>query len=302
MDSYEKERFAVKTAYDASNDLLGDLRNKMENAGSQFRITDELFRFGGRTKRQWADARLDYVVSQLTYEEAIFDNYYASAREILFVEKDSRPEGGEKILLSGLQEALDLALRNSREIKKYEDALALEEESLNYYKMIRVNGSVSKGYYVMDNKGSQKRKTVQTTGGVISAEVDLVNNLMVRKQELRVELARKDLEQAKFDLNIRVVDSYCNYLASLAEYSQVGGEYEKQKAVLAGIEELYTAGAVAHVDYLKQKEFVESLLQKTIDVRKYCEGYRSNLGIVVGGLDPRFSIMNVEVYEGHPRR
>ncbi len=302
MDSYEKERFAVKSAYDASNDLLNDLRNKMENSGNQFKITDELYKFGGRTKRQWADARLDYLVSQLTYEESAFDNYYASAREILFVEKDARQEGSDKILLSGLQEALDIALCNSREVKKYEEALSLEEESLNYYKMIRVNGNVSKGYYVMDNRGSQKKKTVQTTGAVVSAEVDLVNKLMVKKQELRVELARKDLEQAKFDLSVKVVDAYCDYLASLAEYSQVNDECEKQKAVLAGVEELYAAGAVAHVDYYKQKEFVESLLQKVIDIKKHCDGYRSNLGIVVGGLDPRFSIMNVEVYDGSSKK
>lgn len=302
MDEYEKERLAVKTAYDASKELLENLRNKMENMESQYRITDELYRFGGRTERQMVDAKLDYIVARMSYEEAALDSYYHNAREKLIVEKDAGPEGGEKILLSGLQEAIDMAMGNSREIRKYEELLELERQTLKYYKTFRVKGDVIERYYRIDNKGWEKQKDLLMTSAVTTAEIDLVNKFMSKRQQRRVELAEKDLVQAKFDLTLKVADAYSDYLGSLAETSEVSSEYEKQKKVLAEMEELFRAKAIAHVDLLKQREFVESMQQKYIDINKYTEGYRNNLGIAVGGLDPRFSIINTEVYDKSAKR
>lgn len=302
MENYEKEKLSVKTAYDSSNALLDDLRNRRDNMEFQYKMTDELFRFGGRTKRQMVDSKLDYIVALNSYEEAAYDNYYFGSREMLFVEKDLGPEGGEKILLAGLQEAIDLALQNSREVRKFEELLKLEKEALKYYKTVRVNGDVSEDYYRVDNQGWIKKKELKSTGVTATADIDLVNKYMVKRQNRKVELAEKDLEQARFDLIIKVVDVYSSYLGSLAEASEVNAEYEKQKTILAGMDELFKAGAIAHVDLLKQREFVESLLQKYIDINKYVEGHRNNLGVVVGGLDPRFSVVNTKVYDKSTKR
>ncbi|MFA5316699.1 MAG: TolC family protein, partial [Dehalococcoidales bacterium] len=302
MDAYEKEKLSVTTAYNASKALLEDLRNRKDNMEFQYKITEELFKLGGRTKRQMVDSKLDYIVAQMGFEESLLDNYYFSSKEMLFVEKDLEPAGGEKILLTGLQEAIDLALQNSREVRKYEEILELEKETLDYYKTVRLKGEVSEKYYRVDNRGWPKQKEVKGTSIVATAEVDLVNKYMVKRQQRKIELAEKDLEQAKFDLVIRVADAYSSYLGSLAEASEVNMEYEKQKTVMAGMEELFKAGAIAHVDLLKQREFVESMLQKYIDINRYTEGYRNNLGIVVGGLDPRFSIVNTEVYDKSAKR
>lgn len=302
MDEYEKEKLAVKTAYDTSKELIENLRSKMEDMESQFRITDELYRFGGRTQRQMVDAKLDYIVACMSYEEAVFDNYYHNAREMLIVEQDAEPEGSEKILLAGLQEAIDMALENSREVRKYEELLELEKETLKYYKTFRVKGDIIERYYRIDNKGWEKQKDLFATGVVTTVEADLVNKFMSKRQQRRVELAEKDLVQAKFDLTLKVADAYSSYLGSLAETSEVNMEYEKQKTVLAGMENLFKAKAIAQADLLKQREFVESLLQKYIDTNRYTEGYRNNLGIAVGGLDPRFSIVNTEVYDRSARR
>ncbi|MFA5164671.1 MAG: TolC family protein [Candidatus Omnitrophota bacterium] len=302
MDAYEKERLSVKTSYDSSKALLEDLRSKKENMESQYRITEELYRFGGRTKKQMVDSKLDFIVAQMSYEEAVLDNYYHNARELLVVEKDAEPEGSERILLAGLQEAIDLAMQNSREIRKYEESLKLEKETLDYYKTVRIKGDIGGDSYIIDNKGWNETKRVKTAGIVATADIDLVNKYMVKVQQRRIELAEKDLEQAKFDLTLKVADAYSGYLGSLAETSEVRKEYERQKTVLAEMEELFKAKAIAHVDLLKQREFVESLLQKYIDTNRYTEGHRNSLGIAVGGLDPRFSVVNTEVYDKSARR
>ncbi|MBP6943877.1 MAG: TolC family protein [Candidatus Omnitrophica bacterium] len=302
MDAYEKERLSVKTAYDSSEALLEDLRSKKENMETQYRITEELYRFGGRTKKQMVDSKLDYIVAQMSYDEAVLDNYYHNARELLVVEKDAEPEGKEKILLTGLQEAIDLAMQNSREVRKYEESLDLEKETLDYYRTVKVKGNIGGNSYIIDNKGWNETKRVKTAGISATANIDLVNKYMLKIQRRRVELAEKDLEQAKFDLTLKVADAYSSYLGSLAETSEVNMEYEKQKTVLAGMENLFKAKAIAQADLLKQREFVESLLQKYIDTNRYTEGYRNNLGIAVGGLDPRFSIVNTEVYDRSARR
>jgi hypothetical protein len=205
-------------------------------------------------------------------------------------------------LLAGLQEAIDLALQNSREVRKFEELLKLEKEALKYYKTVRVKGDVSEDYYRVDNQGWIKKKELKSTGVTATADIDLVNKYMVKRQNRKVELAEKDLEQARFDLIIKVVDAYSSYLGSLAEASEVNAECEKQKTILAGMDELFKAGAIAHVDLLKQREFVESLLQKYIDINKYAEGHRNNLGIVVGGLDPRFSVVNTKIYDKSTKR
>ena len=287
----------VETRYESLLAVLDALKKKDINAESQFKVTEELFNMGSKTTNQLRMARLEAAIAKLTYDETYFDTLYASARQVLMTGDVKNTYGGEKIILSGLQEAIDMALANSKEIKIYSDTLEFEREALSYYKKFKVSGSAGKDIARVDVKDAEKDTTPQTTFATASVDDDLINDFMVEEQEKRIKLAEMDLERAKFNTAIEIVQAYTDYLNAVAEYSVTADEYTKERVMFESMSELLNAGAITRSDLLRQEEEVETLFQKAAAINEFCESFKRQLAIAVGGLDPRFSVVNLEIYD-----
>lgn len=287
----------TETRYESSLAVLDVLKRKEMNMESQLKVTEELFNMGARTNNQLRAARLEVAIAKLTYDETYLDTLYTTARQILMTKDEKQIYGGEKITLAGLQEAIEMALANSKEIKVYNDTLEFEKEALSYYKKFRASGSAGKDVPRVDTDDSDKDTTPQTAFATASVDMNLINDFMLEEQKKRIKLAEMDLERAKFNIALEVVQAYIDYLNSVAEYSATMEEYTKEKAIFDSMAELLSVGTITRSDYLKQEESVETMFQKATAINEFCELFRKNLAIYVGGLDPRFSIINLEIYD-----
>lgn len=290
----------AETRYESSLAVLNVLKRKEMNMESQLKVTEELFNMGAKTNNQLRTARLEVAIAKLTYDETYLDTLYTTARQILMTKDEKQVYGGEKIILAGLQEAIEMAVANSKEIKIFNDTLEFEKEALSYYKKFKISGSTGKDIPRVnpdDSDEDNKDTTPQTAFATASVDMNLINDFMLEEQKKRIKLAEMDLERAKFNIALEVVQAYTDYLNAVAEYSATMEEYTKEKAIFDSMAELLSAGTITRSDYLKQEESAETMFQKATAINEFCELFRKNLAICVGGLDPRFSIINLEVYD-----
>lgn len=296
-----EKRISVEQ-YSNTKDILEIMRRKVFNAEHQLKITQELFDIGARTQKELDSVKLEVISSKFQCDEAFFDNLQAYAKEMILSGMAAKEEKGGVVVLSGLQETIDLALQNSKEVKVFEDTLRLEEETLKYYTTLSFNGTGAGDLAYLRSKSPKGDQLTKTGVAAAAVNVSLVNRLLAEEQRKRIELAKMDLEREKFRITIDIVDMYADYLNAMAEYAAIYAEGSKEKAILESMTELLKTGAITQIDYLKQEELVELLSQKARNVKKSCEIPRNLLGVLVGGVDLHFSNVNLEVYDATKKR
>jgi len=296
------ERKIAGEQYSNTKDVLEIMRRKVVNSEHQLKITQELFDIGARTQKELDSVKLEVIAAKFQCDEAYFDNLYAYAKEMILSGMVSKEEKGGFVILSGLQEAIDLALQNSKEVKIFEDTIKLEEETLKYYTTLSLEGTGAGDLAYLRSKSPKGDQLTKTGTAAATVNISFINRLLAEEQRKRIELAKMDLEREKFKITIDIVDMYTDYLNAMAEYAAIYAEGAKEKTILESMAGLLKTGAITQIDYLKQEELVELLAKKERNVKKFCETPRKFLGVLVGGFDLHFSNVNLEIYDATKKR
>lgn len=285
-----------------TKDVLEIMRRKVVNAENRFKIMQNLFEIGARTPRELASVQLEVISARFECDEAFFDDLYAHAKEMMIFGMVPTEEKGSPVILSSLQEAIDLALENSSELKVFEEKVKLEEETLRYYKTFSLNGIAAGDLAYLRSRDSHSDQLTKTGVAVANVNISFINRLLLEEQRKRIELAKMDLERERFRITIDIVDTYADYVNAMAEYAAIHAEGARETAILESMKDLLKSGAITQVDYLKQEELVELLAQKARNVKKFCEIPRNLLGVLVGGSDVHFSNIHLEIYDAARKR
>ena len=285
----------ISTNYEVTKEMVDSLKQEKENLESQLRIVKELVRTGAKSKKDLIEAKMRLLALQLDYEDKIQAYFYASARHLLVLGRDKKSlqkDESVRFVLANLQDAVELALENSKEMKVYKDLLDTEEDVMDYYKTFYPEGSLTADYIEESTEGDpEENRDLESLVALASFDINLVKDYMKEEQNKKIRLRELDLERVKFKIILRVVGAYTDYLQSAAQWSAVNERYLKEKEKLESMKVDSKTRMITRMDYLRQEQIVNMLQQKLLAVKKESTTYKKRLAVVVGGVDSRFSVI-----------
>ncbi len=299
----ELDEMKTTVGIKSREDKLSLRRMKLDrlNLEAQHRLTEKLVELGTKQKRDQTESEMRIVALDLQMDTALQDYIYnESLNEFL-----SGPDGNISsdkgtFIISGLQNALDLAMETSDELKSLKNRLGSEEDIMNYINSFYFSGSFKTNYVeekIKEDAGKKTKIESFVFVGSIDAEVNFISSLMKKEQEMKVEMDKLEIARAKFDIAQGVIGAYADYLKSMAVLSAVNERYYKEKETLDSIEEQMKSGIKTRMEYLKQEQVISLIQAKLLDSKETADNNKKHLEIVVGSLDPRFSVMNLEIFD-----
>lgn len=281
--------------------LLKRMKLDRLNLEAQHRLTEKLVNLGTKQKREQNESEMRLIALDIQTDTALQDYIYNESLNEFLSEIDGtvlRDKG--TFIISGLQNALDLAMETSDELKSLKNKLGSEQDIMNYINSFYFSGSFKSNYVeqkIKEDVGKRTKIESLVLVGTIDAEVNFVSSLMKKEQEMKVEMGKLEVERAKFDIAQDVVESYADYLESMAVLSAVNERYYKERETLDSIEEQMKSGIKTRMEYLKQEQVISLIHAKLLDSREIADTSKKHLEIAVGSLDPRFSVMNLEIFD-----
>ncbi|MCK9555249.1 hypothetical protein M0R36_05480 [bacterium] len=284
-------------------DKLSLRRMKLDrlNLEAQHRLTEKLVELGTKQKREQMESEMRLVALDIQMDTALQDYIYNESLNGFLSEMDENIfQDRGTFIISGLPNALALAMETSDELKSLKNKLGSEEDIMNYINSFYFSGSVKTNYVEEKIKGEAGKETKIESFvfiGTIDAEVNFISSLMKKEQEMKVEMGKLEVERAKFDIAQDVIGAYTDYLKSMAVLSAVNERYYKEKETLDSIEEQMKSGIKTRMEYLKQEQVISLIQAKLLDSKETADSNKKHLEIAVGSLDPRFSVMNLEIFD-----
>lgn len=292
-------RAQISTRHEALKAMLGELKRERENLKTQLKIIEEFVNMKLKSSKDLREAKMRILSLQLDYEDKLQAYFYTSAEHMLILEMDNElPQKDNKFILTNLQDTIELALENRKEVQIYQNLLDAERNVLHYYRKFYLEGSAT-GYCIREDtkENPDETRDVEAFIALANFDVNLINNFMREEQNKKTKLAEMDLERAKFKVILEVTQAYTNYLEAVTTLSAVNKRYLKEKERLISLINESKTKMTTRMDYLRQEQTVRMLQQKLLSIRKDCADFKNHLAIVVGKLDPRFSVMDLEIYD-----
>jgi len=299
QNELQKLRAQISAQYETSKAIVNELKKERENLKTQLKTIELLVNMQLKRRKALREAKMRLLFSQLDYEDKLQAYLCASAKRMLILKIDDElPQKNNKFILTNLQDAIELALKNRKEVQIYQDLLNTERNILHYYKRFNPKGKII-GHYIKENikENSDKSQEIEPLIALANLDVNLINNFVREKQEKKIKLAEMDLERAKFKVILEVVQAYIDYLQATATLATLNERYLKEEEILNNIAEKLKIGIATRMDYLRQEQIVSMLRQKLLTIRKDCTNFKNYLAIVIGVSDPDFLVMDLEVHD-----
>lgn len=284
----------IKSRFDAATIMLKNLSGELDNLTKQYDIIEQYHKMGIKSKRDLLDAKMRVLAVQLDYEDKM-QSYLNSESQLLLVLGNIKERSNKKktIKLESLSEAIDIALKNSLELKVYENLCESEESALKYFRPVYIDGNLSTDIIREDNKDAENERDVLSFVALAGLDIDLANQYLLRQQKAKTELCKLDLKRNKFEITLSVVDAYCNYMESLATLKTVDARLKEEENKLQSMAPGTQVKTTTEMDYLRQLQVFNMVRQKYTAVNEDCDNYKKRLVLLLFGPDNQYS--NVEL-------
>ncbi|MDD5645374.1 MAG: TolC family protein, partial [bacterium] len=299
----ELDELKTETGVKSKNDKLLLRRLKLDriNLESQHKLTEKFVKLGTKEKRELAESKMRLTALALQADMTLQDYVYNEALNEFLCEMDGPvPLKKDTFIISGLQDALELAEETSDELKSLKNKLGAERNMMDYINSVYFSGSFKTNYVEEKiNEADEIKTKIESFVFIagVDAEVSFISGLMKKEQEMKVEMSKLEVERAKLDIAQDIIKAYAGYLESMAILAAVNERYYREKETLESMEEQMKTGIRTRMEYLKQEQVVSLVQAKLIDSKKTVDTNKKHLEIAVGSLDPRFTVMNLEVFD-----
>ena len=298
---YSREKEGAQLDYEAARDMAEALKKSYDDLRAEKDLAEQIYGIGARPRIEIANAKLEVLRARMEYEEAYSNYLYALCMRLLVSgagpEETRKPPVGRRLTVSGLQNAVDMALDSSRQLQIYRKLIALEGRTPDNISKYHISGSAGADGGRISNKEPSADQWIESVTAMANYEADLIRGKELDKQRARIKIAEDEYESARLGLAADVSAAYTDYFAANAKYEAIFAHYLREKSNLDGMAGLHKSGAIPEMDYLKQRELAGILWSKLQPIIKQRESAKEVLASMLVGASDAGNLPQLDVID-----